>query len=306
MKRVLVTGASGFVGCHALAPLAARGFEVHAVSRAPAVEPAGARWHQCDLLDRSATERLVRRVQPTHLLHLAWYAQPGLFWQAPENEIWRAATAALVEAAAAAGVRRIVAAGTCAEYDWSDGVCDERATPLAPSTPYGLAKAATARALLARSEAFPEGCAWGRVFFLYGPHEHPSRLVASIIRAVLRGEPALLTEGRQRRDFLFVHDAAAAFAALTDSRVTGAVNVASGDAPSVLDIAQRAAEAAGRPDLLRPGALPTPAGEAPLVLGKPGRLRQLALWQPAVGLDDGLRAAVAFWRTHLDDRTASA
>ena len=299
MRRVLVTGASGFIGRHALAPLIARGFEVHGVTRGnpPASTPHDVHWHQADLLDPAGHWGLLVSVRPTHLLHLAWYAVPGLFWHARENDAWLAASTSLFDAAGEAGVERIVGAGSCAEYEWSDGVCDEETTPIAPATPYGRAKAATSAALAARATRFPRGCAWGRVFFLYGPHEPPARLVASILRAVIRGEPAPVTEGRQRRDFLYVGDAGAAFAALTDSAAVGAMNVGSGEALAIRDVATRAAAAAGRPDLLRIGAVAGPPDDPPAIVAVPGRLSRDVGWQPEVTLERGLAASVAFWRT---------
>src|SRR5260370_7046858 len=100
--RVLVTGARGFIGRRCLPRLAALGFETHAVSSAP-IDGGGATWHRCDLLDGAACEALVRRLRPTHLLHLAWIAQPGLFWTIPLNMAWLAPAGPLVSASHSAG-----------------------------------------------------------------------------------------------------------------------------------------------------------------------------------------------------------
>src|SRR3954452_23524389 len=128
--RVLVTGATGFIGHHLPELLSSRGFEVATVSRAGGV----------DLLEPGAPERVVAEVQPTHLLHLAWYAEPGKYWTSPENVRWVEASLALLRAFAAGGGRRAVLAGTCAEYDWAHGFCSEGVTPLAPWTLYGPSK----------------------------------------------------------------------------------------------------------------------------------------------------------------------
>ena len=108
---MLVTGATGFVGRQALAPLAARGYDVHAVGR-----------REVDLLDPDATRRLVEELRPTHLLHFAWYAEPGAFWQSTENERWLAASLQLLEAFAALrrsrpGARLLLAGAACERFD---------------------------------------------------------------------------------------------------------------------------------------------------------------------------------------------
>src|SRR4030095_7552715 len=97
--------------------------------------------------------------------------------------------------------------------------------------------------------------AWGRLFFLYGPHEPRERLVASVIRSILMDEPALCSHGRQNRAFLHVQDAADALVALLDSAVSGPVNIASGTPVAVLDVVQEIANPLERPNLVQPGAL---------------------------------------------------
>ena len=131
VKRVLVTGGSGFVGRQTLGPLRERGYEVHA-PRSRDARPARAR-HGCPLVDGSSA--------PTHLLHLAWDARPGKYWTSTDNLAWVRGQPAALRAFAEAGGERAVLAGTCAEYGWSDRVhCVEGATPLEPATLYGAAK----------------------------------------------------------------------------------------------------------------------------------------------------------------------
>ena len=246
-----------------------------------------------DLLDPDATSRFVEELRPTHLLHFAWYAEPGAFWQSPENERWRAASVQLLDAFAASGGTRAAVAGTCAEYDWSgSGILSEASTPLVPRTPYGAAK----NALRAAAEAMSISLAWGRIFFLYGPHEDERRLVASVTRALLAGEPARTTHGRQVRDFLHVADVGDAFAALLDSGVEGAVNIGSGERVAVSDIVQRIAALVGRPELVELGARAAPTDEPALLVADVGRLRDDVGWRPSRSLDDGLRETVEWWR----------
>lgn len=299
-RCVLVTGASGFIGRRTLAPLVERGFEVHACGRsadAPAGTPDTVTWHRADLLDPLAHGELLAAVAPSHLLHLAWYAEHGRFWTSTENLRWVAATLSLVRAFAAAGGRRAVCAGSCAEYRWGErGPCVEGVTPLEPATLYGTAKDATRALLQAAAPQLGISLGWGRVFFLYGPDEAPGRLVASVARALVAGERAATGDGTQVRDFLHVADVGAAFAALLDSDVTGAVNIGSGDAQPLRDVIAAIGAAARRPELLDIGALPARAGDPAELVADVARLRDEVGFVPAIGLDEGIERTVAWWR----------
>ncbi|HET7218709.1 MAG TPA: NAD(P)-dependent oxidoreductase [Vicinamibacterales bacterium] len=295
MKRVLVTGGSGFIGRHTLSALGDRGFDVHAVS-SQTRSSSTIRWHQADLQRAPDVARVIDSVRPSHLLHLAWFAVPGAFWTSPENLRWVQASIELVRAFAAAGGQRLVAAGTCAEYDISDSDCDERETALRPSTLYGTCKHAS-RLIL---EGFAEGrfsMAWGRVFHLYGPHEHPDRLVPSVIRSLMEERPALCTAGVQVRDFLHVADVADAFAALLDSAVCGPVNVASGSPVSVADVVSEIGRQMHAGELVRLGARPTPPHDPLRLTARVARLRDEVGWSPAFDLARGLRATIDWWRS---------
>ena len=304
MKRVLVTGGTGFIGRQALPLLTEHGYEVHASwSSAAGEEMPEVSWHRCDLLDTATAAALVEQLRPTHLLHLAWYAVPGKYWDAAQNALWVEASLGLLTAFADAGGRRATLAGTCAEYDWSGtnerpGVLSEATTPLVPDTYYGTCKHAlrtVSEGLAARREV---SFSWGRIFFVYGPHEHPDRLVSSLARALVRGEPAPTSEGSQRRDFLHVRDVAAAFVELLDSGVEGAVNIGSGTAVPVRDVVRAIATAAGRPDLVQWGALAQRPGDPPLLEADVRRLRNEVGWSPGIALEEGIARTVEWWKTN--------
>lgn len=292
MSRLLVTGASGFVGRHALAPLLAAGHELHAVTRREEPDRAeGVTWHRADLLSSAG---VVAEVEPEVLLHLAWYVEPGRFWTAPENVRWVEASLALLRAFAGSGGRRAVLAGTCAEYDWTavGERCSEEDTPLRPATLYGAAKQALhgVAARYAKQAGF--ALAWGRIFFVYGPGEPDGRLVPTVGRALLAGEPVPTSRGDQVRDFMHVEDVAAAFAALAGSDVTGAVNVASGEPVAVREVVDGLAALAGRPDLPQPGALPDREGDPPRLVADVSRLRDEVGFAPRIGLREGLEGTL--------------
>lgn len=301
MKRVLLTGATGFIGRCCLALLSARGYEVHAVSsQARPDNLANVHWHQADLLNPAQLRELVSRAQPTHLLHLAWYAVPGKYWTSQENLRWVTASLNLLQAFVSGGGERVVIAGTCAEYDWRYGYCSESITPLLPATLYGTCKHSLQLMLDALARQTELSAAWGRIFFLYGPHEHSTRLVASVIRSVLQGEPARCSHGNQIRDLLFVQDVADAFVALLESEAVGAVNIASGQPVTLRDLIYKIAEKLNREDLILLGAIPAPANEPRMLVAAVDRLRNEIGWLPRFDLDEGLDVTIKWWQQQLE------
>jgi nucleoside-diphosphate-sugar epimerase len=285
MKRVLVTGASGFVGRHALAPLAARGFEVHTAGRTAC--PA-AIWHESDLLAPGEAERVMAEVKPSHLLHLAWDATPGSYWTSDDNLRWTATSLALLLAFQQQGGSRAVMAGTCAEYDWSHEVLSETATPLRPRLLYGTCKDALRRAAESFCAQHGVSFAWGRLFYLYGPGEKTGRLVPLVVNTLSEGRELAFSEGRLERDFLHTADAGDAFAALLDSDVSGAVNIASGETVTLRSVVERLAAALGKSNLVRFGARPEPVGEPLRLAADVTRLRGEVAWTPTRTLEAGL------------------
>jgi len=301
MKKILVTGASGFIGQHCLPLLLTQNYEIHAVcskARNGEISP-GVYWHQTDLLEPLQIIELVENVQPSHLLHLAWYAIPGKYWTSPENLRWVQASLTLLQEFARRGGQRLVMAGTCAEYDWRYGYCSESVTPLSPSTIYGICKHSLQAIVEAYSVQFGLSSAWGRIFFPYGPNERPSRLVPSVIGALLRGEPAKCSPGEQIRDFLHVQDVANAFVTLLGSQIGGTVNVASGKPMAVKSIVSKIAELLDREELLQLGALPLSANEPPLLVADVTRLSKELQWHPQFNLETGLAQTINYWKQQL-------
>ncbi|MEK6299784.1 MAG: NAD(P)-dependent oxidoreductase [Acidobacteriota bacterium] len=307
MKRVLLTGATGFIGRHCIAPLLESGYEVHAVSSKAQEERAlhanqefrDVRWHKANLLDSAQVTSLVGEVKPTHLLHFAWYTVPGYYWTSLENLRWVQASLDLLQAFAVHGGQRVVIAGTCAEYDWKYGYCSEQRTPLSPATLYGACKHSLQIMLEAFATQARLSAGWGRIFFVYGPYEHPYRFVSSVINALCQSKPARCSHGNQMRDFLHVEDVADAFVALLESVVSGPVNIASGCPVALKDIAYRIAKKLNRADLIQLGAIASPADEPPLLVADISRLCGEVGWRPKCDLDQRLEQTISWWNSCL-------
>lgn len=286
--RVLLTGASGYLGRHVLARLAAQGIEVVAIGRrAP---HAGVPFIAADLLDPAQLAEAVASAGATHLLHLAWYAEHGKYWTSPLNLRWVDASVRLTEAFCQAGGTRVVVAGTCAEYDWADGYCREDHTALVPATLYGVAKDAARRLVASVCAQHAVPCAWGRVFLPFAQDEDPRRLLPSLL-AVFKGEkPPFGVNASAYRDFLHADDVADAFIALLRSRMDGSCNISSGQPVRIAEVVTRLALASGRDARIVLDLSSERPGEPPLLVGAPGKLHALP-WRPARSLDDFLDSA---------------
>jgi nucleoside-diphosphate-sugar epimerase len=306
--RALVTGAGGFIGRWSAKELKRLGFEVHAVvsprqAREP-LELAGSRVHALDLFDAERSRQLIEEVAPSHLLHLAWVGTPGVYWHSPDNQRWLDASMHLAECFHSTGGRRLVAAGTCAEYDWTQaGICREAVTPkLDPEasgvTPYQASKGRLHRFIDEYAKRTGVSCAWGHVFFQYGPYEYRDRLVSSVMVSLLEGREALCSSGRQVRAFLHSKDVGSAFAQLLASKVEGPVNVASGQATSVRDLVMKIGGLAGRAELIKLGAR-SGGEDPPLLTADVSRLTDEVGFTPAFTLDSGLADTLDWWRREL-------
>src|SRR5689334_19533914 len=120
MKKVLITGASGFIGRECLSLLTDLNYEVYALtSKTPSFFLENVQWIKFDLLKDFSIDDLLKKIKPSHLLHLAWVTTPGKLWEAKENLDWLELSTHLIEAFAHNGGKRAVLAGTCAEYDWT-------------------------------------------------------------------------------------------------------------------------------------------------------------------------------------------
>ena len=289
--RALVTGAAGFLGRHVVPLLATEYDTVIAVSRTPGRTSThgNVRWVTGDLLDTGSLDAIIERERPTHLLHLAWITEPGVYWTSPENARWAARTGQLFDNFFGAGGVRAVGAGSCAEYDWSVECVDD-STPTVPRTPYGVAKH-EAHQSLARAATRADGSyGWGRVHFLHGPGEPASRLVPSLARRLLRAQTALCRKPGLLRDWLHVSDVAAAFVALLGASIEGAYNIVSGTTISSGELAQKIAKAAGHPECLELGDATAAPGEPLEIRGSAGELA--AHWSAQLSLDEGIQRTV--------------
>jgi nucleoside-diphosphate-sugar epimerase len=269
---VTLTGATGFVGRQILGNLLERGCSVRVLVRDPSrlhdVPARGAlEVVQTPDLFAEVSDRLEELLEGSEtLVHAAWHAEPGEYATSPLNLACLTGTLNLASAFAAVGGKRFVGVGTCAEYDPSAGLMTTD-TPLAPNTLYAACKASAFQVLRSFLGTKDMSFAWCRIFYLYGEGEDERRLVPYIRRQLGAGQDVLLSHGDQVRDFLDVKDAARMIADVALGQQQGAVNICSGEAVTVRQLAERIADEYGRRELLRFGARPENIFDPPRVVG---------------------------------------
>jgi len=252
MPRVVITGASGFVGSHLADHFIAQGAEVHALGRsatvpwrlADAAKTGKLVWHGgVDIADYATLQRLFTTCNADFLVHAAAYgvnAQRQDRLESVRTNVL--GTTAVLEAATQAKFRRILVLGTALELQPALEPLTEQA-PLAPGSLYGVTKAAGF--LLADMYRKQHGLplTYLRLFTTYGPREESDKLIPYIIRSFQSGGSPTLKNPNQVRDLLYVADVAAAIGKIiyASQTIPGVLHLGSGFALTIGQIAEQIA-----------------------------------------------------------------
>jgi len=260
--RVIVTGATGFVGRHVVTALAARGHKVVAVARNTEKAKSMEWWDtvrfvSCDVHDSELDLPTVLGPADA-LVHLAWPGLPNYrdhfhFEQNLPSDY------RFLKAMVGSGVRHLLVTGTCFEYGMQCGSLSED-TPTQPTNPYGLAKDILRRFLQELQKQSPFDLQWVRLFYMYGPGQNPNSLLAQLDRAIDNKEPVFnMSGGEQLRDYLPIEEVAIRLAWLVEHRkCQGIINCSSGRPISVRRLVETRIEERGADISLNLGYYPYP------------------------------------------------
>jgi nucleoside-diphosphate-sugar epimerase len=241
--KIMVTGATGFVGRHVVNELLDRGHCVIAVAR-NAKQAQEMSWYnrvqfiQCDLYQNFQNLFEIKDL-PDVLIHLAWAGLPNYkdFFHISEN---LPADLAFLETAVHVGIPHLMVAGTCLEYGMQYGPLSEN-METKPTTSYGLAKDTLRKSLQLLQAHIPFTLQWMRLFYIYGEGQNKNSLLAQLDQAIEEGRPVFnMSEGSQLRDYLSVQCVAKRFCRVLDNPeyFHGVINCSSGMPISVVDLVQ--------------------------------------------------------------------
>lgn len=308
-RRVLVTGASGFIGRWVGRALAQAGADVWLAGRdrravAAACNCCGFAGTLCeaDFALPGEFARLWREVRPAVTFNLAGY---GIDREEKDDALAAALNTRLVneilQTLAEHGDetwpgQQLVHTGSAFEYGTVQGTLNEE-TPPAPVATYGRTKLA-ATEQVAAAAARGMRITTARLFTVYGPGEHANRLLPSLLRAAQTGETLPMTGGKQQRDFTYVEEVAEGLLRLGVQREpVGTINLATGRLTSIREFAETAAELLGlREGQLQLGALPYRGDETQQGPTDVTRLKKLLFWKPTLPVREGIRKTIEFER----------
>jgi nucleoside-diphosphate-sugar epimerase len=275
--RVLVTGATGFLGTRVVNQLVAHDADVHAISGR----------------DVDALMRLVHVANPERVIHLAGFTDIGASWtqQAECVAANVGLTQALLDAVSDTKCERFVFASTADVY--GDGPVPFREDgPVNPLSPYAKSKRE------AENLSLGEGATVLRLFNAYGPGQPPNRVVPDVILSALRGEDIPMRLGSPRREFNFVDDVAAGIvAAASAAGVAGEIiNLGCGRDIAIRDLAQLILRLMGDPVKPLFGALEERPVDVPVVVADTTKAKEMLGWSPSRTLEQGLVETIEWYR----------
>lgn len=298
-KRILITGASGFIGANLARRVLREGNRVHLLLRAgyrpwrlTGIE-SEVHYHLASLEDREAISALVREVQPDQVFHLAAYgaysSQQGIERMAATNLV---GCAALLDACAETGVEAFVNAGSSSEYGAKDHAPDEEELP-EPNSHYAITKLAATHycRFVARTRNLPVVTL--RLYSIYGPWEEPTRLIPTLLVTGLAGKLPPLVSPDIARDFVYVDDAVDALLMAARAPQPGAVyNVCGGRQIALRELvatARRLLSIEAEPAW---ATMPDRAWDTTVWVGTGARIAKELGWRATTALETGLTKTV--------------
>jgi dTDP-6-deoxy-L-talose 4-dehydrogenase (NAD+) len=272
--KILVTGATGFVGRHVIKSLINSKVEIIFVVREGnekniTIFPNIFKIITSNDLFKENEDWWFETCKDVDtIIHVAWYSEPGLYLDSPKNIDCLIGSLKFAKGAIRAGVKRFIGIGTCFEYDLSARRLSVE-TALSPSTIYAASKVALFNILSNWLPSQSVDFSWCRLFYVYGEGEDERRLAAYVHKQLKAGKSVDLTSGTQIRDFMDVEEVGRLITNVTLSNLRGPINICSGVPITVRKFTEQIADKYGRRDLLNFGVRPHNILDPACIIGVP-------------------------------------
>ncbi|MBW7897467.1 UDP-glucose 4-epimerase [Candidatus Brocadiaceae bacterium B188] len=297
-QKILVTGASGFIGSHLCQRLSKCGAEVHGVSRK--IHPKDGdclRWWQGDLADIQTVRNLLTTIKPEVIFHLASYVAGArsLELVSPTVSCNFMSVINLLTVATEIGCKRIILTGSLEEPEFSNH-------EIIPSSPYAAAKWASSAYARMFHSLYQTPVVIARLFMVYGPgRQDLNKLVPYVILSFLRNQAPKLSSGKREVDWIYVEDIVAGLVAIAQaSNVEGCtVDLGSGDLVSIRTVVQIIARLMGSHTMPSFGALPDRVMEQ-IRVADTERTYAAVGWKPEISLENGLKYTITWFREQME------
>jgi len=254
-----------------------------------------------DITDDKSVLAAVEKARPNIVFHLASTPfNPPTIESSAHIEVNVLGTLHLLEALQSVPDAKVIFTGSAAAYGNGSHLREEER--LLPGTMLGASKACASILLQAFSKMRPLHTVELRLFTPFGPWENPGRLIPNLILSALAGRDIPMTQGDQRRDFVYVGDVVDALElCATQPLPSGSVvNIGSGVGTSVREVANLVMELMGHPVKLMVGELPTRPDEIMEMSADITLAREILGWQPRSSLQDGLRKSITWFTEHRE------
>ncbi len=248
MKKVLITGGTGFLGKNFIELADKEKYEIHLITRE--LHFKGVNNYHGELLDHQFVLNIIKNIRADILVLFAWDVKNQNYWNSMENVKWINNTLFIAEQFLEQGGKYIVFSGTSASYDYSNKILMEDRNMEQPDTVYGLSKLYTSNMLSLMAKSKKASYLEARLFSIFGIYERRGRLITNTIDLLLKGQKIVNNKWSLYRDYIYIKDAVRAILHLMSIHAEGVFNISSGSVIQIKDILEIIATKMGKMDML--------------------------------------------------------
>jgi nucleoside-diphosphate-sugar epimerase len=307
-SNVFVTGAGGFIGANIVRLLLKKNYTVHVLQKDQKLS-----WrlsniarqlivHKGDLTNFNSINRIVSKIQPNYIIHLAAYG--AYHYQNEFEKIMKVnieGTKNLLEASKNISYSAFINTGSSSEYGYKnhpmkeDEFCD-------PVSYYAAAKLAQTQMCKVFAKNNNKPIVTLRLFSVYGPFEEQTRFVPTILRAIIKNEAINLTPGKQRRDFIYIDDVSKVYlkAFRISKKHYGEIyNVGTGVEFSNDEVVKTLFSFLNKKTVIKKGAYPKRSWDTNHWLADISKIQKDFNWKPEYNMEKGLAASFYWYKKYL-------